>query len=223
MTGPWWLCLAGTLSIAAPSLAAGCDATPSVREAGAREIRSFVHRQGRSVLSFAGYSGAGYEDPATMLDQAARVLDAHDPAATIVNIGATAQGIGAVYELARRRGFATIGIVSARARDEQVPLSPCVDQVFFVRDATWGGRLPGSTRLAPTSAAIVSVSREIVAIGGGDIARDELLEARRRGKPVRFIAADMNHRIAIDKALAQGAAAPTDFRGSAHARFAPGP
>ena len=35
------------------------------------------------------------------------------------------------------------------ARDGGETLSPCVDQVFFVRDASWGGRLPGSTRLAP--------------------------------------------------------------------------
>ena len=92
-----------------------------------------------------------------------------------------------------------------------------------MRDASWGGRLPGSTRLAPTSAAIVANSREFVGIGGGEVARDELLAARAAGKPVRFVPADMNHRIARDKALAKGQSEPTDFRGAAHAAFAKQP
>ena len=78
----------------------------------------------------------------------------------MINIGGTAVGIGVVYELAKQRGFRTLGIVSTLARDGGETLSPCVDLVFFVRDASWGGRLPGSKRLAPTSAAIVANSRE---------------------------------------------------------------
>lgn len=35
----------------------------------------------------------------------------------LINSGATAEGIGQVYELAKRRGFTTIGIVSSLARD----------------------------------------------------------------------------------------------------------
>ena len=103
-----------------------------------------------------------------------------------------------------------------------VPLSPCVDHVFFVKDSTWGGKIPGSERLAPTSAAIVAISDSIVAIGGGDIARDEMLAARKAGKRVTFIPADMNHRLAREKAQKRGLAQPQDFRGAAHAAFANG-
>ena len=202
-----------------PSAHAG-DA-PAVREATLQDVRSFARAKGMKILTFAGYSGAGYEDPAAMLGAADRVLEGYDPARTLVNIGATAEGIGAVYEVARRRGFVTIGIVSTLARDEQVPLSPSVDYVFYVRDATWGGRVPGSTRLAPTSAAIVGSSSAIVGIGGGEIARDEMLAARRAGKAVTFIPADMNHQLARDKAARKDAPEPTDFRGAAHAAFAP--
>jgi shikimate kinase len=74
-----------------------------------------------------------------------------------------------------------------------------------------------SARLSPTSAAIVAKSDSFVAIGGGDVARDEMLAARRAGKPVIFIPADMNHRIAREKARQDGLPEPTDFRGSAHA------
>ena len=58
-----------------------------------------------------------------------------------------------------------------------------------------------------------------MAIGGGEVARDELVAARRAGKSVTFIAADMNHRIAIEKAAKKGEAPPTDFRGAANKVF----
>jgi hypothetical protein len=97
-----------------------------------------------------------------------------------------------------------------------------VDHVFFVRDSTWGGLLPGSTQLSPTSAAMVAVSNVFVGIGGGDVARDEMLAARRAGKKVTFIPADMDHEIARKKAQKKGEPEPTDFRGSAHVALAGG-
>lgn len=209
------------LALALSSAAYACASPPITREVNSREIHDFAHARGMHILSFAGYSGAGYEDPAAMLAAATGVLETLDPARTLVNVGATAEGIGAVYEVAKGRGFVTIGIVSTLARDEQVPLSPCVDYVFYVRDASWGGRLPDSTQLAPTSAALVGNSSAIVGIGGGDIARDEMLAARQAGKDVSFIPADMNHQAARDKAARRGDPAPTDFRGAAHAAFAP--
>lgn len=207
---------AGTADAAEPVRGAAMPA----REATLDDIQAFVQRQGKRVLSFAGYSGAGYEDPGAMLAQAAAVLDAHDPARTLVNIGATVEGIGAVYALARQRGFTTMGIVSTRARDERVPLSPWVQQVFVVADESWGGRLPGpDDRLSPTSAAIVAISDELVLIGGGAVARDEALAARRAGKPVCFLPADMAHAPALEQARRRGRPAP-DLRGEAHAALA---
>jgi hypothetical protein len=43
-----------------------------------------------------------------------------------------------------------------------------------------------------------------------------MLAARNAGKPVTFIPADMNHRIAREKALKKGEPEPIDFRGAAH-------
>ena len=189
-------------------------------EATSEQIGQFIGQRRARVLMFQGYSGAEYEDPAAMLALARQVLAAHDPKTTLVSAGATAAGIGAVYALAREAGFTTIGIVSTLARDQGVPLSDCVQQVFYVRDATWGGRLPHSQQLSPTSAAIVAHSDEMVGIGGGEIARDEMLAARRAGKPVQFHPADMNHALARDKAAKKGEAPPTDFRGAAHEALA---
>jgi hypothetical protein len=97
-----------------------------------------------------------------------------------------------------------------------------VDYAFYVEDQTWGGLVPGTDRLAPTSAAIVDISTALVAIGGGDVTRDELLAARKAGKPVTFVPADMNHRIARERARKRGEADPTDFRGAAHEALAAG-
>jgi hypothetical protein len=73
--------------------------------------------------------------------------------------------------------------------------------------------------LSSTSQAIVDNSTFFVAIGGGDVARDELLAARRAGKPVTFIPADMNHAKARSKARKRNLPEPIDFRGSAHMLF----
>lgn len=204
------------------ALAEPCTAPARMTEATPQQLKDFFVSNKRKVVTFLGYSGAEYEDPAAMLKQAGAALKDFDPRHTIVSIGATAVGIGAVYELAKSRGFKTAGIVSSQARKESVTLSPCVDYVFYVKDASWGGNLPGTTTLAPTSEAVVISSDVLIAIGGGDIARDELLAAKRLKKPVTFIPADMNHRLAREKAASKGQPEPTDFRGTAHPAFLPG-
>lgn len=110
-----------------------CDGPREVREATLASIKAFIHTKQMTVLTFAGYSGAQYENPQVLTEHASRVLDKQDPARALINIGATAEGIGAVYEIAKRRGFTTMGIVSTLARDERVALSKCVDYVFLSR------------------------------------------------------------------------------------------
>ncbi len=208
-----------SLPAAIPALAAPvpavCRGPALIREGEAAAIARHVKATGKTVLTFVGYSGAGYEDPAALKREAGRILDRHDPARTLITSGGTAEGIGAVYELAKGKGFETLGIVSSLARQEKVPLSPCVDAVFFVPDTTWGGALPGGRGLSPTSTAMVRNSDALVGIGGGAIARDELLAARRAGKPVTFLPADMNHAKAREKARRKGQPEPREFGGAA--------
>ena len=184
---------------------------------GAEAARQYFAGRGKTVLTFLGYSSSGYEDEAVMIAHAVIVLNEADPRTTLVNIGATPDGIGAVYALAKRLGFETTGIVSTQARANGVAISACVDTVFEVQDDTWGGFVKGTTRLSPTSQAIVDCSDRLVAIGGGEVARDELLVAQQRGKPTQFIPADMNHAAARAKAVKAGLLAPTDFSGPAAA------
>jgi hypothetical protein len=200
------------------SIASECG-MPAIKSVSQPEIRAYFKETRKTVLTFLGYSAAEYEDRGLMIQAATRVLSEFDPAKTIVNIGATPDGIGAVYEIAKKKGYRTSGIVSSQAKASNVALSPCVDVVFYVTDDSWGGLLPGTDVLSPTSAALVESSDVLVAIGGGEIARDELAAAKRLGKQVRFIPADMNHRIATEKAQKAGKPAPADFRGAAGASF----
>ena len=193
--------------------------TVTTKSATVEEIAAFLKGKQKAVLTFVGYSGAGYEDEAWMLKEAERVLGEYDPAKTIVNIGATPEGIGAVYELAKRKGFLTTGIVSSQARQYNVKLSPYVDYAFYVEDSAWGGLVPGTEELSPTSKAMVENSDVIIGIGGGEVARDELLAARRSGKKVHFIPADMNHQKARESARKKKLPEPTDFHGAANAAF----
>jgi hypothetical protein len=200
--------------------APACAARPEVHDAqGPREVRAYFEAQKRKVVTFFGYSGAGYEDDAAMLAVARATLRRFDPRTTIVNIGATADGIGAVYGVAKERGFTTTGIVSSEARREKVALAPCVDVVFFVTDTTWGGYVDATKKvLSPTSQAMVENSDVLVAIGGGEVSRDELSAALSRGKKagrdVHFFAADMSHARARERAAKRGQPAPQDFEGA---------
>jgi hypothetical protein len=90
--------------------------TVTTKSATVEDIRAFFKNKQKTVLTFVGYSGAGYQDEASMRKQAERILGEYNPAKTIVNIGATPEGIGAIYEIAKRKGFLTTGIVSSQAR-----------------------------------------------------------------------------------------------------------
>lgn len=183
------------------------------------KIKQFFDQRGKIVITFVGYSGSGYEDEPQMLAHARDVLSVHTPKKAIVNIGATASGIGAVYQLAKKMGFETTGIVSTQAQKYKAEISPNVDRVFFVADETWGGFKANSQTLAPTSQAMVECSDIVIGFGGGDVARDELTAAQRAGKTIKYFPADMNHKKAIEKASQKGNAAPADFKGSAFAMF----
>lgn len=192
-----------------------CEPAKSIIEATPAEIRQFFARQQKTVVTFVGYSGAGYNDQAGMLGIAGRLLDGFDPSQVLVNIGATPDGIGAVYRLAKKRGFTTTGIVSTQARKYDAELSDCVDHVFYVEDASWGGFIDDGVTLSPTSAAMVGNSDLLVGIGGGEVARDELIAAKRQGRQVRYYPADMDHDKAREKARNKNLPEPTSFSGAA--------
>ncbi len=196
-----------------------CTLNTSIHVLPPEEVVAQLAKKNKTVVTFLGYSGAQYEDPTALQDTVEQLLLEFDPAATIVNSGATAVGIGAVYPLAKRMGFTTSGIVSTQARKSGAELSKDVDDVFFVEDSTWGGYVDNHGTLSPTSAAMVQSSDVMIAFGGGEIARDELNAAQRQGKEVRYIPADMNHQIAREKAKRKGLPPPSSFGGAVDEAF----
>jgi hypothetical protein len=180
--------------------------------------QAFFKRFNKRVLTFFGYS-ANYEDEAAMLAIVRKGLSQIPPDAVLVNIGATASGIGAVYPLAKAMGFTTTGIVSSVAAENLENISEAVDYVCFVADTQWGGKVKGTDRLSPTSQAMVACSDVLVAIGGGEVTRDELTSGKALGKPVYFYPAEVSHEHLIGRARKRNELPPESFWGAAHEVF----
>jgi len=182
--------------------------------------QTFFQGFGKRVLTFFGYS-VEYENQATMLALARKGLARIPPGAVLINIGATASGIGAVYPLAKAMGFTTTGIVSSVAAEHMENISDSVDYVCFIADTQWGGKVKGTERLSPTSQAMVACSDVLVAIGGGEVTRDELMAGKALGKPVYFYPAEVSHRHLVQRAQKRNEPTPESFWGAAHQVFGP--
>ena len=182
------------------------------------EAIAFIRSRGKTVLTFYGYSGMQYEDEKGMLQIAQNVLSRYSPKTTLVNSGVTSVGVGAIYPLAKSMGFETSGVVTARAL-KRSDISEAVDHICFIDDRQWGGKLPDSDELSPTSKAMVACSDILVGIGGGEISQDEMLAGKAQGKPVYFYPADHNHELAIRQAKKCGLPPPVSFKGTAHDLF----
>jgi hypothetical protein len=121
--------------------------------------------------------------------------------------------------VAKSLRFTTTGIVSTKALKDGAPISEVVDYICFIADEQWGGKLPNSDELSPTSEAMVACSDVMIGIGGGEISRDEMLGAKEQGKPVHFYPAELNHAEAVQRAKEAGLPYPKTFWGEAHEVF----
>lgn len=165
------------------------------------EIRTFFRSRGKHVMSFAGFGELGYEDEQVVERVVRDVVPPERAADLIVNCGTLLRaggedGIARVFRVARMLGIETTGIHPAVALDFTAThrVSPDAGTVFFVADLTWGGFLDDGSGPSPTLSTILDVSDELVVIGGGKHAADELTAFWQRGKPVRYFPAEMNRR-----------------------------
>ena len=161
-----------------------------------------------------------YEDKKAMLKIVKTVLLEYAPESTIINIGATMGGNGAAYPIAKSMGFITTGIVSNIAIEYLEDISTAVDHICCVTDNHWGGKMPNSSDLSPTSQAMVACSDILIGIGDGEIGRDEMIAGRELGKPVYFYPAERSHQYLIRRAQKLNLAPPESFWGEAHEEFA---
>ncbi|AWK14457.1 hypothetical protein CCS41_08170 [Candidatus Fukatsuia symbiotica] len=93
------------------------------------------------ILVFSGFSGLGYENPAQLEEKLENILDDtirdYGRANILVVAGATEEGIGTVYRLAKAKGIAILGIVSEEA--EEMPLATNEQETVLIPDPgkTW--------------------------------------------------------------------------------------
>jgi hypothetical protein len=143
-----------------------------------------IRRSARGVVhALFGYSALGYEYPDVMLQTVRQDLVRLDPETTSVLIGATKEGIGAGYKVARELGFTTLGLVSSKSIAYGGEYSPYVDTIVVVEDTSWGG-LDKAGRPTPTTQAFIGASDSFASYGGGDITKATLALARQKGTPV---------------------------------------
>jgi hypothetical protein len=193
-----------------------CDGPKQVREATLADILAFIQEKEMSVVTVSGYTTEGYENQQDLLENARKLLKLQDPTKVIINIRGADAGIGAMYAIAKEKGFITMGICSTLSRSEKASYSKCADYIFLVKDSQLGGKMPGTGKLSPTSEAIVQCSSMYVAFGGGEITRDELMTiVTERRTRILFVPAEMNHQIARENAKKMGLPEPADFRGPA--------
>lgn len=181
----------------------------------ADEVIQEVRKIGKTVYTLFGYSVLDYEKKRQVMADIRRELEPLDRKTTAINIGATEDGIGAAYEVAKTMGFETIGIVSTQALAYSGKFSPYVDRIFIVNDKRWGGYIEGTKDLTPASRAFLEASDVISAHGGGENTGVILDAATKAGKKVLYSPAEMNHAVAIKRAAEKGQPTPVDFNGAA--------
>jgi hypothetical protein len=184
---------------------------PTTSESIIKQIKALE----KKVFTLFGYSQLEYQDKDEVMNMIREELKTLDPKTTIINIGATEEGIGAAYEIAKELGFMTIGIASTLALQYSGKFSRFVDRIYIANDPYWGGKVPGTDQLAETTKIYLEVSDTISAYGGGENTAAILREGKKLGKNVKYTEALMNK--AIVSKLNKGVDPETiDLKGAAY-------
>lgn len=180
----------------------------------ADEVIARFKLKNKKVHTIFGFSDLEYEHKDVVLKQIRIDLEKLDPKTTIINIGATEDGVGAAYKIAKDLGFETTGIVSMQALSYSGQFSKFVDSIYILSDGLWGGFIPGTRKLTPTTQAFISVSDSIAFYGGNLNSLATLKSAIKFKIPFSFYTADMNHKILDQKLKLSNQIAKT-YKGAA--------
>lgn len=92
--------------------------------------------ENKFVLVFSGFSGMGYEDTEKLQEyitkEIKQKIDEHGSHNLLIVAGATPDGIGCVYDIAKKLGVSTLGIVSQQAATNS--LAKNCDSVIQIKD-----------------------------------------------------------------------------------------
>jgi hypothetical protein len=169
----------------------------------ADEIIKLIKLKEKKIFTLFGYSVLGYESKEEMLRVAEEELSKLSRDEWVIAIGATEEGIGACYEIAKKLSFETIGIVSTQALSYSGKFSDFVDMIYIVNDELWGGYIPGTKKIAETTKVFLSVSDYILALGGGSNTAVTLTVANEISLPFTYIPFDMNHALAEKRGIVE--------------------
>jgi hypothetical protein len=135
----------------------------------------------KRAVVLSGFSGSGYASPQGLREKLTEILEKERKAASPQNIivvaGATAEGIGLCYEIAKEMGIQTLGIVSELGMRDA---STFCDEVIGVPDPTKSWKVLSQNG----SSFMVAAARNngiFYALGGGEVTLSELMEAKRAG------------------------------------------
>lgn len=141
----------------------------------------------RHVIVFSGFSALGYKDihhlKESLHSELEKAISKYGAHALCVVAGATDEGIGVVYNLAKKMGIETLGIVSEQAIGF---VSSNCDKVVYIADPTGSWKVldeTGNSYMVYVATRNDKISRtgEFIAFGGGEVTLSELNEARSIG------------------------------------------
>jgi hypothetical protein len=151
---------------------------------------------GKKIITLFGYSAREYENKKLLLDTMREDLSKYNPKEYCVCIGATHEGVGGGYSIAKELGFETIGVVSTQALAYSGKFSENVDSIYIVNDEFWGGVAPGTDKPTPTTDVFLQISDVVYIYGGGLNTVAFIKFASKLDIPMRFLAFDSNTEIA---------------------------
>lgn len=176
----------------------------------ADEVIEMITKRNKKVYTLFGYSALDYEDKDELINKLRSELETLSSAEYIICIGATEEGIGLGYKVAKDLGFETIGVVSTQALSYSGKFSDFVDMIYIVNDDLWGGFVPYSNKLAETTKTFLSISDTISAYGGGANTAITLEQADKLGIKTKFTPMQMSAEKAKKKNI-------TNLQGEANA------
>lgn len=141
-----------------------------------------------------GFSALGYEsvealEEAFRQDLALNIEEQGGPQNVVVVGGATQVGVGHLYEIAKKMGVETLGIVSEVVLQGDDKISESCDHTIFVPDpqGTWDVLNPTGESYTVIAALINRIfgglGGELFSYGGGEVAGREVMAAERNGVP----------------------------------------
>ncbi|MEK6774659.1 MAG: chemotaxis protein CheW [Bdellovibrionota bacterium] len=155
-----------------------------------------IQKKYKRIVTFGGNSTQGFADEKAVEQAVKLELKKYNPNEVVINGPGSEVGIGLVYRVAKQLGFRTIGIISEKT-GEPAKMSVSVDEVFVIKDHTWGGVDPETKTLSATTRTLLTVSEAYLAFAGGVITASEYEQARIMKKRTAFYRFEKNRSLAL--------------------------